>query len=89
MVKEIVASITQRGQVTIPAEVRKVLGVAPRGKVAFRIDGASVSLAPAAFDVETLAGSVQPIRRPEDFEELSRVAKEEHVEKVVRELRAE
>ena len=45
--------------------------------------------APAAFDVETLAGSVQPIRRPEDFEELSRVAKEEHVEKVVRELRAE
>ncbi|MBI2887745.1 MAG: hypothetical protein HYY02_11115 [Chloroflexi bacterium] len=33
--KEILATITSKGQITIPAEVRRHLGVAKRSKVAF------------------------------------------------------
>jgi len=81
--KEIVASITQRGQVTIPVEVQRILGARPRGKIAFRIEGNVVRLAPVRFTIETVYGSVEPISRPEDFEEIGRVAKEEKVQRTV------
>lgn len=86
--KQIMASITQRGQVTIPAEVRRLLGARPRGKVVFEIEGEQVRLAPAPFDAETLAGSVKPLGRPQNLEEISRRAKEEHAETLVREMRS-
>ena len=86
MRKQIIASITQRGQVTIPAEVRRLLGAKPRGKVAFQIDDGEVRLAAVEFTLETAYGSVTPINRPEDFEEISRVAKEEHVREIIRKM---
>ena len=35
--KELVSAITQRGQVTIPVEVRRLLGLKPRDRVAFEM----------------------------------------------------
>jgi AbrB family looped-hinge helix DNA binding protein len=87
-VKQIVTSITQRGQVTIPAEVRRLWGAKPRDKVTFQIDGDEVRLVPAGFTVETAYGSVKPLRRPENFKRIARDAREEHVEEVVRDLSA-
>src|SRR3990172_7265586 len=66
--KEIVTSLTQRGQVTVPAEVRRLLGLKPRDKVAFTIDDDQVRLRPATFTIDTAFGSVPPKNRPEDFE---------------------
>ncbi|MGH2617682.1 MAG: AbrB/MazE/SpoVT family DNA-binding domain-containing protein [Thermomicrobiales bacterium] len=86
MMREYVTTITQRGQVTIPAEVRRLLGVKPRDKIAFRVDGSAVRLMPVEFTLEETFGSVTPIQRPEDFAELSRAAKEEKVERTLREL---
>ncbi len=84
--KEITTTITQRGQVTIPAEVRRALGVKPRDKVAFTIEDDGVHLAPASFSLESVYGSVTPSKRPEDFNEISRIAKEARAEKTAREL---
>ena len=75
--KEIVTSLTQRGQVTVPAEVRRLLGLKPRDKVAFTIDDDQVRLVPASFTLESAYGSVTPRSRPADFKALSRVAREE------------
>ncbi|MDP2935295.1 MAG: hypothetical protein Q8O86_02270 [Dehalococcoidia bacterium] len=86
--KQITASITQRGQVTIPAEVRRLLGAKPRGKVVFQIVDGEVRLAPVEFTLESAYGSVTPINRPEDFEELIREAMEEHTEEVIREMKS-
>ena len=85
--KEITTTITQRGQVTIPAEVRRILGVKPRDKVTFTIEGNEVRLAPASFTLESAYGSVKPSQRPEDFEKLSRAAKEAKAERTLRKLR--
>lgn len=85
--KEITTTITQRGQVTIPAEVRRMLGVQPRDKVAFTIEGNEVRLAPAAFTLESAYGSVKSSRRPEDFERLSQAAKQAKAEETTRKLR--
>ena len=84
--KEIVTTITQRSQVTIPAEVRRVLGVKPRDKVAFTIEDGGVRLAPAPFSLESAYGSVKSVEKPENFEEISRTAKEAKAEKTVRAL---
>ena len=84
--KKIVRTITQRSQVTIPAEVRRVLGVKPGDKVAFTIDDGGVRLASVSFGLESAYGSVKPVETPENFEEISRTAKEAKAERTVRAL---
>ena len=73
---EFTAALTQRSQVTIPAQVRRVLGVGPRDKVAFIIEDDAVRLRPAAFTLESVFGSIHPSEQPEDFERIVREAKE-------------
>lgn len=87
VMREFVASVTERGQVTIPAEVRRVLGTKPRTKVVFRIEGGRVELAPVEFTLETAMGSVKPVSRPEDFDAISRDAKAEHVDRFIERMR--
>lgn len=86
--KEIVTTITQRGQVTIPAEVRRLLGVKPRDKVAFVIEDGHVGLAPATFTFETAYQSVPPLSAPLSDEEMAQVAKDDKAERTMRALQA-
>ena len=78
--KKIIITITQRGQVTIPAEVRRLLGLKPKDKAAFTIEDGEVRLAPASFDLASAYGSVKPAQMSEDFEEVSRIAKDSKAE---------
>ena len=88
--QQFTATTTQRNQVTIPAEVRRRLGIKPRDKVAFTIDDAgTVRLAAAQFTLESAYGSVRPSARPEDFDQLSRDAKDEKAMATAQELRGE
>ena len=88
MMKELTTTITQRGQVTIPAQVRRLLQVKPRDKVAFTITQTNeVHLAPASFTLESAYGSVKPSRRPENFKGIARAAKEEKADQTLKELR--
>jgi hypothetical protein len=43
---------------------------------------------PDEFTLETAFGSVPPIGRPEDFKQIEREAREEHVERTVRKIQA-
>ena len=85
--REITTTTTQRNQVTIPVEVRRLLGLKPGDKVAFTIeDGGKVRLAAASFTLESAYGSVKPSTSPEDFDEVSRHAKDAKTEETAREL---
>jgi AbrB family looped-hinge helix DNA binding protein len=76
--KQISAKVTERGQVTIPAEVRRALGLNPPAKVIFKIEGSEVRLVPAAFTLETAFGSVKPLPGAAiDLDEQIRQAKED------------
>lgn len=85
--RQITTTMTQRGQVTVPAEVRRLLGLAPRSKLTFQIEGEQVRIVPAAYTLESTYGAVTPINRPENFKEIERQAKEEHVERVMQKMR--
>ena len=82
----IVTTMTQRGQVTVPAEVRRLLGIKPRDKVAFSIEDGSVRLLPPAFTLESAFASVQPKTQTADLPAISRKARAEKANKVAREL---
>ena len=84
--KQITATISPRGQVTIPAEALQALGLQPTDEVAFTINDGQVRLTPASFTLESAYGSVQPSNRPEDFETISRIAKGAKAETTLREL---
>lgn len=63
-----IASVTSKGQVTIPIVVRKLLGIAPHDKVAFVVEADQVRLALATSVVARTAGvlrSEQPALSPE------------------------
>lgn len=65
------ARITSKGQVTIPAEVRRLLGVHPREKVTFIVDKNQVRIVPARSVVAQTAGllkSSRPYLSPEEEE---------------------
>ncbi len=85
-IREVTATVTQRGQVHIPTEVQHILGVKPREKVAFRIEGTDVRLAPATFSLESVYGSIQPRHKPENFTEMIRSAKEEKARRTKQKL---
>jgi AbrB family looped-hinge helix DNA binding protein len=87
--RQIIGTITRRGQVTVPAEVRRILGAETPGKIVFQIEGDEVHLLHPAFTLETAYGSVEPLNRPENFDAMIREAREEHVEATLRTLRGE
>jgi AbrB family looped-hinge helix DNA binding protein len=64
--------VTEKGQVTIPIEVRKALGLKPRDRVNVEYDpdrGVAV-IRPLPSVVAFLYGSIVPRQRPEDFRAL-------------------
>ncbi len=53
------ARITTKGQVTIPAEVRHLLGLAPHDRIAFLVEAGQVKIAPASSVVARTAGMLK------------------------------
>jgi len=84
--KELVTTMTQKGQVTIPVDIRNLLGLKAKDKVAFSIDNGNVLLAPAKYTLETAYGAVKPLSKLQDLKKLTKTAMVEHANKVVEEM---
>lgn len=85
--KEITTTITQRSQVTVPAEVRRALGVKPGDRVTFTIADGEVRLRPVvAYSLESAYGSVEPAGELQDFDELSRAARDARAERTLQKM---
>ena len=80
--KEILSTITSKGQITLPAEIRRLLGVGLNDKVAFVIDTeGTVHLdAPKYRTVASLRGAAGTLKEPKPWEEMRVVAREERLE---------
>jgi len=68
--KGLETTLTQKGQVTIPAEIRSLLGLKPHDKVRFEVEGEAVRLRPVPSKVQRWYGAVTPRHRPEDFRQV-------------------
>jgi len=67
--------ITRKGQVTIPADIRRALHLKEGDTVAWHQEGDEVRLTATRFTLESAFGSIEPRQRPEDFEALEQAAK--------------
>lgn len=86
-VEEYVRKVTTKGQVTIPAEIRRAFDIEPGDRVAFRVTDDVVELYTTPMSLEDTFGAVTPQREPEDFDQLRDIAVEEHALKVVEEMK--
>ena len=64
---EYVTTVTQKGQVTIPGELRKALKIQPKDKVAFRLVDGQLLLRPVNSVVLASFGAVEPIKNEEKY----------------------
>lgn len=87
MAERYTSTMTQRGQVTVPARVRRILGLKPQDKVTFQVDGQEVRLVPVRFTLETAFASVPPLKEPKSLEEMLTIAREEHARHVLDEMK--
>jgi antitoxin PrlF len=65
--RELETRLTQKGQVTIPAEIRHRLGLKPKDVVRFEIEGDEVKLKPATSQLLAGFGAVTPKEKPENW----------------------
>lgn len=71
------STLTRKGQLTIPAPIRRLLGVGPQDRVAFLVRDGEIHLAPATSAVARTAGvlgSNQPALSPEEEEAAAEAA---------------
>lgn len=65
------ATVTSKGQITIPAEVRRSLGLEPGSRVAFLpMDNGAYELVPATGTVRSLKGCVPAPATPVTVEQM-------------------
>ena len=79
------SSVSPKGQVTIPAEIRAILGVRPRDRVAFEVKGNEVVIRPARGGLAALYRSVPALDRAVSDKEMTQIAQEEHARQVAEE----
>ncbi len=83
--KEFFTIMTRKGQITVPAEIRKTLHLKQGDRVGLSVrktgkDKIQVTLRPVQSVAEMTFGSVTPRKRPEDFHELRQMFEEEMAE---------
>ncbi|MCL5266222.1 MAG: AbrB/MazE/SpoVT family DNA-binding domain-containing protein [Chloroflexi bacterium] len=88
--KEFFIVMTRKGQITVPAEIRRTLKLKQGDKIGLSVrrtdkDKIQVTLRPVQSVAEMTFGSVAPRKRPEDFDELRRMFEESVAEEAVME----
>jgi len=83
--KMIQATLTRQGQVTVPAEVRKLLGLTKPGRLTFVIDEDDVRLQAPTSTLDAIVGSLEPIPGTSvDWDEEIEAAMFEETKRLVR-----
>ncbi len=77
-------TVTSKGQVTIPIELRRALNIKPKDKVAFELAKGEIRLRPIQSRLLAGYGSVKPRSRPEDFRKMRQEMEREQAEEAIK-----
>jgi antitoxin PrlF len=78
--KEVLATMTSKGQLTIPAEVRRQLGLKAGDRVVFHIEDHEVRLTPAKSRLAAGYQSIPALAEPKTWDEIAAIVREERAE---------
>lgn len=83
--REFLSSVSPKGQITLPAEIRKRLGIKPKDKVAIGVDGDLMTIRPVGDDSFGASYRAIPaLPRLLSVEEMTQIAAEEHAQEAAR-----
>ena len=82
--RQFVTSVSPKGQITLPVEVRRLLGVHPKDKVAVTIEDGEVRISRLGAGLEASYQAVPALERPLTDEEVTAIAWEEHARGVAK-----
>jgi AbrB family looped-hinge helix DNA binding protein len=79
--REIIAKVSKRGQVTVPAEIRKMLDISDGGRIAYVIhEGGKVEVKqPRTPNLRALKGIAGTLKQPMDWKDVLEVAREDAI----------
>jgi antitoxin PrlF len=79
--KEIISTVTSKGQVTIPAEVRNYLGIKTNDKIAFVIDSEGIVRirVPRYPDIASLRGAAGSLNKTLSWKQIQEIANEDRL----------
>jgi antitoxin PrlF len=83
--QEFETTLTEKGQVTIPQGIRHLLGLHPKDRVRFVVEGETVKIVRASSKLLAGFGAVTPLKKPEDYRSLREQFEEGVAEDVVSE----
>jgi antitoxin PrlF len=83
--KEYLSSVSTKGQITLPAEIRKRLGIKPRDKVALTIEAEALIVKPAQSALRAGFMSIPALKTSMSVEDMTEIAAEEAAEEFARE----
>lgn len=78
---ELVSTITSKGQVTVPIQIRRLLGLKPKAKVAFVQKKDGIHIAIPRYTLSTIKGAIPPLSKKYSEKEIREIAIESHLEK--------
>jgi AbrB family looped-hinge helix DNA binding protein len=84
--KEYTSSVSPKGQITLPLEIRRQLGVKPKDRVVVTLDGDEVRVRRLGSPVETTFQAVPPLKKSKSWKEVEQIAHEDHVLDIAREV---
>lgn len=79
--KQLISTVSSKGQVTIPVEIRRHLRVETKDKVAFVVEpNGKVGLTQAKYpDIASLSGAAGRLKKPVSWKKMREIAREDRV----------
>ncbi len=81
----ITSLVTRKGQVTVPVEFRRRLGIREGDRVEFTLEEGALRLRPTRSRVDESFQAVPPLLRKLSWKEVEQTAHEEHAQDAARE----
>jgi AbrB family looped-hinge helix DNA binding protein len=82
--QEIMVTVSPKGQITLPKAFRTALRITPRSKVKVIYKRGKAWIMPINLTLEDAYRSVPALKRKLTDKEISRIAKEEHVQEAIK-----
>jgi AbrB family looped-hinge helix DNA binding protein len=83
--REFTSSVSPKGQITLPQEIRQRLGVKPKDRVAITLEGDAIKICRLASPVESTYQAVPALTTPRSWKEIEQAAHEDAAEVAARE----
>ncbi len=83
--REYLSSVSPKGQITLPAPLRRLLGLKPKDRVAIVMRGSTITVEKSESDLRSAYMVFPSLKKKLSDREMSDIAREEHLQHVAQE----